>query len=150
MCERRYRVNEQWYNLRPDALAEFRVGSQQVRFWLEWDRGTMHVRDLSVKFTSYAHFIASREWPREDARLPRLLYVVPDITQERRMRRVAQARLTSPPGLVLWTTTEMLLSEYGPLSPIWLQGISQRSQEAQPGGSLRQSLSELLSSKKGT
>ena len=27
MCERRYRVREQWYNLRPDALAEYRVGT---------------------------------------------------------------------------------------------------------------------------
>ena len=27
VCERRYRVNEQWYNLRPDALAEYRVGA---------------------------------------------------------------------------------------------------------------------------
>ena len=26
-----------------------------MRFWLEWDRGTMNVRDLAVKFTSYAH-----------------------------------------------------------------------------------------------
>ena len=149
MCERRYRVNEQWYNLRPDALAEYRIG-QQVRFWLEWDCGTMNVRDLAVKFTSYAHYIDSREWAREDARLPRLLCVAPDIAQERRMQRVAQARLTSPAGLVLWTTTDMLLNEHGPLSPIWLQGIPQHSQEVKPGGSLRQSLSELLLSKKGT
>ena len=40
-------------------------GHQQVRFWLEWDRGTMNVRDLAVKFTSYASYIASREWARE-------------------------------------------------------------------------------------
>ncbi len=53
VCERRYQVHEQWYNLRPDALAECRVGSQQIHFWLEWDRGTMNVRDLAVKFTSY-------------------------------------------------------------------------------------------------
>ncbi len=61
VCERRYRVGEQWYNLRPDALAEYRLGAQQVRFWLEWDRGTMNVRDLAIKFTSYASYIASRE-----------------------------------------------------------------------------------------
>jgi predicted transcriptional regulator len=150
MCERRYRVNEQWYNLRPDALAEYCIGQQQVRFWLEWDCGTMNVRDLAVKFTSYAHYIDSREWAREVARLPRLLCVAPDIAQERRMQRVAQARLTSPAGLVLWTTTDMLLNEHGPLSPIWLQGIPQHSQEVKLGGSLRQSLSELLLSKKGT
>ena len=37
ICERSYWVGEQWYNLRPVALAEFRVGQQQIRFWLEWD-----------------------------------------------------------------------------------------------------------------
>jgi hypothetical protein len=85
VCERRYRVGEQWYNLRPDALAEYRVGSQQVRFWLEWDRGTMNVRDLEVKFTSYAQYIASREWARECSMLPELIRVAPDIAQEKRM-----------------------------------------------------------------
>ena len=68
-------------------------GQQQVRFWLEWDRGTMNVRDLAIKFTSYAQYIASREWVREDSMLPVLLCVVPEIGQERRMQRVAQARL---------------------------------------------------------
>ena len=54
-CERRFRVNEQSYNLRPNALAEYRVGLQRMRFWLEWNRGAMNVRDLTIKFTSYAH-----------------------------------------------------------------------------------------------
>jgi len=36
-----------------------------MRFWLEWDCGTMNVRDLAVKFTSYASYIATREWARE-------------------------------------------------------------------------------------
>ena len=136
VCERRYLVNKQWYNLRPDALADYRVGQKRMRFWLELDRGTMNARDLAVKFTSYVHYIALREWAREDTRLPRLLCVA----QERRMQRVAQARLASPPGLVLWTTTDVLLNEHDPLSPIWLQGMPQRCQEAQPGGSFRQSL----------
>ena len=53
--------------------------------------------------------------------LPVLVCVAPDIAQERRMQRVAQARLTSTPGLVVWTTTRVLLDEQGPLAPIWLQ-----------------------------
>jgi hypothetical protein len=57
--------HDQRYNLRPDALAVYRVGSQQVCFWLEWDCSTINVRDLAIKFTSYAHYIASREWARE-------------------------------------------------------------------------------------
>ncbi len=122
-CERHYRVGEQWYNLRPDALAEYRVGSQQLRFWLEWDRGTMNVRDLTIKFSSYAHYIASREWAREHSLLPRLLCVAPDIAQERWMQRVAQASLTQSSGLVIRTTTVTQLAERGLLAAIWSQVV---------------------------
>jgi hypothetical protein len=142
-CERRYRVGEQWYNLRPDALAEYMSGPGKLRFWLEWDRGTMNARDLAIKFTSYAHFIASREWARERSLLPLLLCVAPDIAQERRMQRVAKATFTRTHGLGLWTTTEVLLHEQGPLSPIWLQGMPQSYSSGLRGGSLRRCLSDL-------
>ena len=144
VCERRYRVGDQWYNLKPDALAEYRVGQQHTRFWLEWDRGTMHVRDLTIKFTAYASYIATREWAREHSMLPVLVCVAPDIAKERRMQRVAQARLTPTPGVVLWTTTEVLLHERGPLAPIWLQGIPPCSKAPCPGGSLRQCVFERI------
>ena len=144
VCERRYRVGEQWYNLRPDALAEYQVGQQRTRFWLEWDRGTMNVRDLAVKFTSYAFYIASQEWAREHSMLPMLVCVAPDIAQERRMQRVAFARLTSPAGLVVWTTTRVLLDEQGPLAPIWLQSRPQSSQAAQSYSALRQCLFDVI------
>jgi hypothetical protein len=139
-CERRYQVGEQWYNLRPDALAEYRMGQQCTRFWLEWDRGTMNVRDLTIKFTSYAYYIASREWARERSMLPVLVCIAPDIAQERRMQRVALARLTHTSGVVLWTTTAVLLKEHGPLAPIWLRGIPPHSQVAQSDSSIRQCL----------
>ena len=134
MCERRYRVGEQWYNLRPDALAEYRVGSQQMRFWLEWDRGTMNARDLATKFISYAHYMESRERAKEWSTLPRLFCVSPDIAQERRVQRVAQAALSRIPGLLLWTTIEVLLNEHGPLAPIWLRGGPPGGQIAGAGG----------------
>ncbi|HEU0001523.1 MAG TPA: replication-relaxation family protein, partial [Ktedonobacteraceae bacterium] len=139
-CERRYRVGEQWHNLRPDALADYRVGRKQVCFWLEWDRGTMNARDLAIKFASYAHYHDSREWAREWSWLPWLVCVAPDIAQERRMQRVAQVQLARFPGLVMWTSTEGLLIGYGPLAPIWLQSLPSRGQVAQPSGSLRQRL----------
>jgi predicted transcriptional regulator len=137
VCERRYRVGERWYNLRPDALAEYRAGEQQFCFWLEWDRGTMNVRDLATKFVSNAQYIDSHEWAREWLMLPRLFCIAPDIAQERRVQRVAQARLAHIPGLVLWTTTEVLFHEQGPLANIWLQGIPQRDQVTHPSDSLR-------------
>ena len=71
----------------------------------------MNARDLGIKFTSCAHSIASREWARECTLLPVLVCIAPDIAQERRMQRVAQARLAYIPGLVLWTTTEVMLHE---------------------------------------
>ena len=118
-----------------------------MRFWLEWDRGTMNVRDLAVKFTSYAHYIASREWAREHLMLPVLICVAQDIAQEKRIQRIAKDRLTRSPGVVLWTTTAVLLKGHGPLAPIWLQGRSRSSQAAQLGSSLRQCLFDVIPGK---
>jgi hypothetical protein len=144
MSERRYRLGEQWYNLRPDALAEYRVGQQYLRFWLEWDRGTMNVRDLSIKFASYAHYIASRGWAREDVRVPWLFCIAPDIAQEKRIQRVMQARLQQTQGLVVCTTTEVLLNEHGSGAPIWLLHTSGSAQGVVPGSALRQGWSALI------
>lgn len=127
ICERRYRIGEEWYNLRPDALAAYRVGSKQIHFWLEWDRGTMNARDLATKFLSYVHYIDSHEWAREWATLPLLVCIAPDIAQERRMQRVAQAALSRISGLVVCTTTEGMLKEHGPLAPIWTTGMMSSS-----------------------
>src|SRR5215467_13072305 len=106
----------------------------------------MNVRDLAVKFTSYEHYLASHEWARDCSLIPALMCVVPDIAQERRMLRVAQARLAPLRGFELWTATEVLMNEHGPLAPIWLQGIPQSSQVSQPEGSYRQCLFDALSS----
>jgi len=146
--ERRYQVGEQWHNLRPDALAGYRVGTKQFHFWLEWDRGTMNVRDLATKFASYAQYIDSRECAKEWSTLPLLVCVAPDIAQERRVQRVAQAKLAHFAGLALWTTTEVLFNECGPLAPIWSRGIPHRGQGAQPSSSHKQCLFDLIPEKK--
>ena len=52
-----------------------------MRFWLEWDRGTMNPRDLVVKFTTYAQYIASRKWAREHKMPPVLMCVAPNIAR---------------------------------------------------------------------
>jgi hypothetical protein len=119
-------------------LSEYRLGQKQFRFWLQWDRGTMNVRDLAAKFTSYAHYIASREWAREDSLLPALICVATDLTQERRIQHVAQATLKQCTGLKVRTTTEVLFLKHGPLSPVWIQVLLQRDQAAKPGSVLRQ------------
>jgi dihydroorotate dehydrogenase len=104
----------------------------------------MNMRDLAIKFTSYAHSILSREWAREGSQLPVLVCIAPDITQERRMQRVTQASHAHAPGLVLWTTTDVLLHEQCQLAPICLQGIAQPNHTLQIGGSHRQSLFDTM------
>lgn len=64
---------------------------------------------------------------------------------ERRIMCVAQVRLKYLPQLVLWTTTEVLLNEYGPLAGIWLQHIPQSSQEGLSGTLLRRKIFALVS-----
>jgi hypothetical protein len=107
----------------------------------------MNARDLTAKFTSYACFIASREWARENALLPALVSIAPDIAQERRMLRVPQARIVPLRGCELWTTTEALLNERGPLSSIWSRRILQRDHATPPDASFRQCLFSVLSEK---
>ncbi len=120
-CERRYQDHDHWHNLRPDAMGEYQVGEQRVRFWLEWDRATMGTRDLLAKFRTYAQYVTSREWFRGRAVLPLLLVVAPDQGQEMRIARVVTAVLANTPGLVIRTTTITRLKDRGPLAEIWYQ-----------------------------
>jgi protein involved in plasmid replication-relaxation len=121
VCERRYRDHDRWHNLRPDALAEYQAGERRVRFWLEWDLGTMAIGDLASKMRTYAHYVASKEWFKEKSILPFLLIVTPERDQEMRFARVATSNLVNTHGLVLLTATRARFDEQRPLSPIWLQ-----------------------------
>ncbi len=121
VCERRYRDHDHWHNLRPDAMGEYQAGEQRVRFWLEWDRATMGTRDLVNKFSTYAHYAASREWYREPGGLPLLLVVAPAKAQEMRIARIASVFLKDTPALAIATTTATRLVEQGPLAAIWYQ-----------------------------
>ena len=125
-CERRYRDHDHWHNLRPDAVAAYQVGQQRIRFWLEWDRATMGTRDLVAKLRTYAQYVASREWFKQDAGLPLLLVVTPNPGQEMRIGRVATATLTDRCGLIIRTTTLTRLREQGLLGPIWDQVLPHR------------------------
>jgi hypothetical protein len=118
-CERVFVSQEKTYHFKPDALASVRLGERGWRFWLEWDRGTMMVRDLETKWATYAAYLTSREWATSTTAPPRLVCVVPEIAQERRVQKVACALLAHLPNLHLLTTTASLLMRQGILAPIW-------------------------------
>lgn len=121
LCERVFLYREKTYHFKPDALACVQIGGRSLRFWLEWDRGTMGVRDLERKCATYAAYLTSREWASAGMPLPLLVCVVPDIAQERRLHRVARALLAHLSMLRLFTTTYGLLMTQGILAPIWQQ-----------------------------
>lgn len=119
MCEHFFHYRERLYHFQPDAFAAVQTGGRQMRFWLEWDRGTMGVRDLERKCATYAAYLSSREWARGGISPPVLLYVAPEIAQERRFQRCVRALLTHLPGLRLYTTTTSFIATRGVLEAIW-------------------------------
>ncbi len=124
ISERHFRYAEKTYRFRPDAQAAVQVGEHSVRFWLEWDRGTMSLRDLRVKFTTYAMYLLSREWARSSPSLPALLCVAPEMAQERRLAEAAsQCLVQVPAAFRMYTTTTNLLMRQSILAPIWQQVV---------------------------
>ncbi|HEU5378727.1 MAG TPA: hypothetical protein VFV38_25170, partial [Ktedonobacteraceae bacterium] len=94
------------------------AGQSAFRFWLEWDQGTMNVRDLERKCANYAAYLDARAWSREHFTLPLLLFVVPDIDQERRVSRCAREVLRDA-RLPLFLSTRELMRSQGLDAPIW-------------------------------
>lgn len=133
-CARRFFWRGRWYTFQPDACAEYQMnGHSPFRFWLEWDQGTMNVRDLERKFANYAAYLDSREWSREHCTLPILLFVVPEIDQERRVSRCARDVLLDA-KLRFYTSTRELLHSQGLDAPIWHRVILQATAASAEGG----------------
>lgn len=128
ICARFYQDQGEWHGIRPDAVAECQgehhAQSHSWRFFLEWDRGTMHERDLRRKMSAYARYFSAREWSREHQIPPALLCVLPDAAQERALARIALASLGNcSVRVALYTTTRSLLIAPGLSAPIWRQVV---------------------------
>ena len=121
-CMRRYREGSGWHAIWPDGAGDYHADGQRVRFWLEWDRGTMGRRDLIAKFAAYARYLRSREW-RVDGNdpAPALLIVTSDVTQETRLAAALSMTMPHAPGLSASITARAALVAQGPLGPIWRQ-----------------------------
>jgi DNA-binding MarR family transcriptional regulator len=129
-CERSYPWHNAQRNLRPDAEFELALGGagsvRHFRYWLEYDRGTMRRHDLCAKMGAYADYLRSREWMTSGsgmggmAALPRVLFVVPDGEQERRVAAACASQLAGYPLRVLVTTAGHMAAA-SPYGPIWRQ-----------------------------
>ena len=79
----------------------------------------MHQRNLASKTHAYAYFVRSRQWLKEGTTLPMLVIVVPEKSQEMRIRHIA-IRILQATGLTVRSTTATRLARNSPLAPIWL------------------------------
>ncbi len=121
--ERGYRRHGVWHNFRPDAAFAYQAGEERLVAWLEWDEGSMSLRNLAAKLHEYQRVVRGREWVRYDTRtVPLLLFVVPDSGQERRVVQIVR-RILANSGITVRSTTANRLATYGPLAPIWFQAL---------------------------
>ncbi len=118
-CERRYRLDGRWHNLRPDAALSYETSERRLRLWLEWDCGTMSRNAVLSKLEAYATYVKSLHW-RSDGEpgLPLLLLVAPSSTRERWLWEATGGTLAGC-GLRAATTTAQRIATPGPLSAIW-------------------------------
>jgi hypothetical protein len=86
----------------------------------------MSSRDLAVKCRTFAQYVASRGWFKQEATLPLLLVVTPDPGQERGLGREVTATLIDSCELIIRTTTLTRVHEQGLLGPIWDQVLPYR------------------------
>lgn len=140
ICERVFAWRGKIYHFKPDAFAGVRIGGRTLRFWLEWDRGTMGVRDLESKCATYAAFLTSRDWMGGSSLPPVLLGVFPDLAQEQRFRKTACALLAHVSGFQLYTTTASLIITQNLLHLIWRPVLGTLAQRASPESGRRVAL----------
>jgi hypothetical protein len=100
-------------DLAPDGWARYLLPDSEVRFHLEWDRGTESARRFLEKAQGYAAYYAQHSDPSH------LLIAAPNPNRERTLRgTVAKAGAEDR----IWTTNVELLREHGPLGEVW-QGV---------------------------
>jgi hypothetical protein len=73
--------------VRPDGYSMIRRRSELYGFFLEYDRGTMSVRDYNAKWSGYYDYLESRAYERDYDGFPTILVVTTDRTAEERIAR---------------------------------------------------------------
>jgi len=124
---------ERGADVAPDGWGRYLIASQEVRFSLEWDRGTEAPQRLGHKAAAHLGLGAGGN----------VLVVVPGATRESSIRAAIQRVLPARPAVRFWTTHAGLIREHGPLGALWLDvdgGEARRSLvelPARPGAGLR-------------
>src|SRR5262249_53156428 len=101
---------ERGVDLAPDGWGRYLVPGGEIRFSLEWDRGTEPPQRLARKAQAYQ---------AQPGGGGSVLVALTGQTREASVRAAIARVLTSRSPVRLWTTHVGLLREHGPLGPIW-------------------------------
>lgn len=110
-----YKEKRHW--LRPDGCAEFQLGGEVHRFFLEWDRGTTrHSKHLTEKFQNYAGYFAVRVEANDG---PDLLIVTVSPHRESVIWNILKRSFSGQPPANVLTSIDSLVERLGPFGPVW-------------------------------
>ena len=104
--------------LRPDAVVEVTCNHKTYRLYIEWDRGTMRLPELTPKLRAYAALNSVR------GSTSRLLLVTSTPQRERGIREILNGAHAADSSLHpnVLSSVESLVSRLGPCGRIWLNG----------------------------
>lgn len=117
---RRYRLDGIDRALRPDAFGAYRAGSQDVVFFLEWDRGNMAAARHRRKLLAYHDY---RVWweERQEGAFPAVLMIAPSQSRAAALNDLVLelAAAARTPPLPVFVTTHGALKAIGTLRARW-------------------------------
>ncbi|HEU4927323.1 MAG TPA: replication-relaxation family protein, partial [Vicinamibacterales bacterium] len=111
--------------VRPDGYGMIRRNGELYGFFLEYDRGTMSVRDYDAKWAGYHDYRDSRAFERDYDGFPTILVVTTNKTAEERIARSARAAAVgrwAPLPILLtceWRISIDHANHDGLFGPIW-------------------------------
>ncbi len=108
--------------VRPDGYGQYQHSGFLYEFFLEYDRGTMSVRDLIKKFKRYQAYKESQRDAQPDGRFPVVLVVATSPTSEHRVLGAIRGASRAHEGKidVLVSTIARIEAEpLGMLGPVW-------------------------------
>jgi hypothetical protein len=92
--------------LRPDLYLAVAVGNEEVRWFIEVDRGTEHRPALSRKAAAYQRYYDSQVEQDRDGVFPKVVWVVPNDERRSQLHRALDGDPTVQPGLFAVTTAD--------------------------------------------
>ena len=122
-----------------DGWGRYLLPDRELRFSLEWDRGTEHAQRLETVARAYVRYSADRR----GAERHHVLFVLPSAPREDEVRAaIAAALRRAMRRCRFWTTTVAQLERAGPLGAIWLEAgaVTERSALAAMAGVDRSAL----------